>query len=189
MGINMHIHKPGHASLMTRGGWIQSFAGALSSRAPLLALRKTLLQPLHPVCNQNALKAQFHVLSSVCIALVKAPLYSDSSRALCWTVHRVFQTDSFVCMQNTHSHHLGSSWASEQNRKLAELHLDEQTGIYRNRQKKDTYIHRSYTCPCTWSTGLTMGGYSMQGNGCQWPVSSKLFGKGIYIKKTEAGAF
>lgn len=79
----MHIYKPGHASLMTRSGWKQSFADALLSRAPLLALKKTLLRPQYPVCNQNALKAQFHVLSSVCIALVKAPLYSDSSRALC----------------------------------------------------------------------------------------------------------
>lgn len=55
---------------------------------------------------------------SVCMALVKVPLYSDSSRELCWTIYRVFQTDRFVCMLNTHSHHLGSSWVSEQNRKV-----------------------------------------------------------------------
>lgn len=46
------------------------------------------------------------------------PLYSDSSRALCCTIYHVFRTDSLVGMQNTHSHHLGSSWASEQNGKV-----------------------------------------------------------------------
>lgn len=115
----MHIHKSGHATL-TRGGWIQHFAPLLihyGADHPCWPLKR-LLQPLFPICNQNALKAQFNVLSSVWIVLVKVPLYSDSQRVLCWTVHRVFQADRFVCMQNTYSHHLGSSWASELNIKV-----------------------------------------------------------------------
>lgn len=50
MVLNMHIHKPGHASLMTRGGWIQSFAPLLmhceACGAPLLALKKTTTTPV-----------------------------------------------------------------------------------------------------------------------------------------------
>lgn len=128
---------------------------------------KRLLQPQFPICHQNALKAQFNVLSSVCIVLVKVPLYSDRSRVLCWTVHRVFQTDRFVCMQNTRSRHLETSLASEMNMKvmkLTQLHLDEQTGLYKTERKKK----KSQLCrwPWTWSIGLPNSANSIQDNGC-----------------------
>lgn len=74
IGINMHIRKPGHASLMTRGGRIRSFSLSLmhcGAGHPPLALKHTLLEPQCTVCNQNALKAQFRVPSSVCIVQVK----------------------------------------------------------------------------------------------------------------------
>lgn len=108
--INMHIHKPGHSGAMTRGGWMQCSAPLLMHCRVEHACWPTerWLQPRCPVCNQNALKVQFNVLSSVCIVLVKAPLYSDSSSALRSRVRRVCQTDTFVCMQNAYSRHLGS---------------------------------------------------------------------------------
>lgn len=81
------------------------------------ASRRHYYIAISDICNQSALKAQFNVLFCVCIVRLKAPLYSGRRRVLCWTVHRASQTDRFVCMQNTRSHHLGSSWASELNMK------------------------------------------------------------------------
>lgn len=106
----MYIGKPGHSGVMTRGCRMQSSAPLLmhcrAERACWPAER--WLQPRCPVHNQNALKAQFSVLLSVCTGLVKASLYSDSSSMLRSSV-RVCQTDASVCMHNAHSRHLGIS--------------------------------------------------------------------------------
>lgn len=117
MDINMHIHKPGHASQMTRSGWIQlcSIAYAPLSRALLLA-HKRLLQPQCHICHQ---KAQFCVLSSVCIVPVNVPLYSDSSCVELYTLSFRL-TGRFAC--RAHSRHQGSSWAGELNIK-DQIHL------------------------------------------------------------------
>lgn len=106
--INMHINKPGHSGVMTRGGRMQSSAQLLMHCRAERACWPTerWLQPQCPVCNQNALKAQFSVLLPVCIGLAKASLYSDSSSMLRSSVC-VCQTDTSVCMHNAHSCHLG----------------------------------------------------------------------------------
>lgn len=110
MDINMHIHKPGHSCVMTRGGRMPSSAPSLVHCRAEHACWPTerWLQPQCPVRNQNALKAQFSVLLSVCIGLVKVSLYSDSSSILSSSV-RICQTDTSVCMHNVHSCHLGIS--------------------------------------------------------------------------------
>lgn len=106
----MHIHKQGHSGVMTRGGGMQSSAPLLMHCRAERACWPTerCLQPQCPVRNQNALKAQFSVLLPVCIRLVKASLYSDSSSKLRSSVC-VCQTDTSVCMHNVHSRHLGIS--------------------------------------------------------------------------------
>lgn len=106
----MYVHKPGHSGVMTRGGRMQSSASLLMHCRTERACWPTerWLQPRCPVHNQNALKAQFDVLLSVCTGLVKASLYSDSSGMLRSSV-RVCQTDASVCMHNAHSRHLGIS--------------------------------------------------------------------------------
>lgn len=110
MVLNMHIHKPGHSGVMTRGGQMQSSAPLLKHCRAERACWPTerWLQPRCPVRNQNALKAQFSVLLSVCIGLVKASLHSDRSGVLRSSV-RVCQTETCVCMHNAHSCHLGIS--------------------------------------------------------------------------------
>lgn len=168
MSINMHIYKPGHAILMTRGGWIQNLGPLLLhywAGHPCWPSKRLDYNPRIPFAIKMHLRHSPMFFFSVCIALVKVPLYSDSSRALCWTIYRVFQTDKLVCMQNTHT---GITWgaAGPQSRtgkfKLVQPHLDEQTGLYRNRHKKG---HNSILAD-------EQKAQSIQGNTCQWPVPS-----------------
>lgn len=148
----MHIHKPGHSGAMTRGGWMQSSAPLLMHGRVVHACWpiERWLQPRCPVCNQNALKAQFNVLSSVCIVLVKAPLYSDSSGVLRSRARRVCQTDTFVCMQNAHSRHLGS-----------------------RRGLRAEYKSSNRTTSPKWTTGFVQAGGKVGGKVLDFPAANK----------------